>query len=229
MPMPLRQSKKYYLSVEGETEKWYFEHLRDLINASSHARYKITMKCDVEKSPLDMAKRIVVPKGTTIDIWHVFDFESEADIHRNNFQEALRQMRDANHMGKNLRYRSAYSNFTFDLWMVLHRRGVNNCVDRKGYLQQINDAFGTSFQKMDEYKKEANFKAILSKINLDDVNQAVKRAKAMNEQTNLLGARTAEHCGFTYCLDNPYTELHVPIELMLRETHALPTNSRRAK
>lgn len=23
---------KYYLSVEGETEKWYFEHLQDLIN-----------------------------------------------------------------------------------------------------------------------------------------------------------------------------------------------------
>jgi hypothetical protein len=86
MPVPLRQSKKYYLSVEGETERWYFEHLRGLINASNQAQYKLTLKCDVQKEPLAMAKGLVVPKGLTIDVWHVFDFESESEQHRQNFQ-----------------------------------------------------------------------------------------------------------------------------------------------
>jgi hypothetical protein len=184
MPVPLRQSKKYYLSVEGETERWYFEHLRGLINASNQAQYKLTLKCDVQKEPLAMAKGLVVPKGPTIDVWHVFDFESESEQHRQNFQEALRQ---------------------------------------------INSAFGTNFQRMDDYKKEDNFKAILSEISLDDVAHAVERAKVMNEETDKRGARTAEHCGFVYRLDNPYTELHVPIESMLRETHVLPAATRRAR
>lgn len=223
MGRPLRQSVKFYLSVEGETERWYFERLRDLINASDDAQYKLTLKCDVEKEPLAMAKRLVVPKGAKIDVWHVFDFESESDQHRQIFQESLRQMRDANRMGKRLRYRSAYSNFTFDLWMVLHRRDVVHCGDRQQYLRQINSAFGTDFQKMDDYKREANFKAILASIGIADVISAVERAKRMNEETMRGGARTAEHCGFTYCLDNPCTQLHVPVERMLTETCILRT------
>lgn len=75
MPAPPRQSKKYFLSVEGETEKWYFEHLCKLVNASEEARYKLTLKCDVEKEPLAMAKRLVIPKRTTIDV-----FESEGGV-----------------------------------------------------------------------------------------------------------------------------------------------------
>lgn len=229
MPVPLRQSKKYYLSVEGETERWYFEHLRGLINASNQAQYKLTLKCDVQKEPLAMAKGLVVPKGLTIDVWHVFDFESESEQHRQNFQEALRQIKEANQLGKNLHYHSAYSNFAFDLWMVLHRQNVIHCGHRRDYIRQINSAFGTNFQRMDDYKKEDNFKAILSEISLDDVAHAVERAKVMNEETDKRGARTAEHCGFVYRLDNPYTELHVPIESMLRETHVLPAATRRAR
>lgn len=223
MPKPLRQSKKFYLSVEGETEKWYFEHLSRLINSSDGALYKLSLKCDVEKEPYAMAKRIAIPKGPIVDVWHVFDFESESEQHQQLFQKALKQMRDANGMGKRLRYHNAYSNLTFDLWMVLHRRDVVHCGHRKDYLRQINDAFATSFQTMDEYKKEANFKGILSTISLEDVACAVERAKAMNEATAHNGGRTAEHCGFVYCLDNPYTELYVPIEAMLKETRALPS------
>lgn len=225
MRPPLRQSVKFYLSVEGETEKWYFEHLRGLVNASPDARYKITLRCDVENSPLDMAKRLPVPKGASIDVWHVFDFESDSEQHRRNFREALRQMRDANDMGKRLRYWPAYSNFTFDLWMVLHRRGVAHCGHRDEYLRQINAAYGTRFRKMHEYKREENFKGLLADIVLEDVAGAVERAKQMNETTMRKGARTAEHCGYTYCLDNPYTELHQLVGEMLKRTRALPAGT----
>jgi hypothetical protein len=81
---------------------------------------------------------------------------------------------------------------------------------------------------MDDYKKEANFKKILSSISLEDVERAVERAKAMDEETDRRGARIAEYCGFVYRLDNPYTELHILIESMLRETLAPPARSRQS-
>lgn len=219
---PLRQSLKYFLSVEGETERWYFEHLQDLVNTSPDARYKLTLRCDIEKSPLDMAKRLTVPKGASIDVWHVFDFESDSEFHRRNFQDALRQMRDASKMGKRIRYLPAYSNFTFDLWMVLHKTNVVHCGHRDEYLRQINAAYSTRFREMHEYKREANFKGLLSTIGLEDVARAVERAKRMNDATMRNGARVVEHCGFPYCLNNPYTEIYVPVEDMLKKTHALP-------
>lgn len=37
---------------------------------------------------------------------------------------------------------------------------------------------------MDEYNEETNFKSVLSEITLDDVHDAIRRAKAMNEATN---------------------------------------------
>ena len=56
--------------------------------------------------------------------------QSESDQHKQNFQDTLRQMRDANDMGRRLKYRPAYSNFTFDLCMTLLRRGVVPCGHR---------------------------------------------------------------------------------------------------
>lgn len=113
--------------------------------------------------------------------------------------------------------------------MVLHKQDVMCCSHRREYLRQINNAFGTSFQRMDDYKKEANFKGILSGIGLNDVVHAVERAKEMNEETNRRGARTAEYGRFVYRLDNPYTELYVPVESMLRETCILPAATARVR
>ncbi|MBR3326242.1 MAG: RloB domain-containing protein [Atopobiaceae bacterium] len=138
-------------------------------------------------------------------------------------------MRDANRMGKRLRYRCAYSNLTFDLWMILHKANAVHCGHRDEYLRQINATYGTDFREMHEYKREANFKGLLSGIGLDDVASAVERAKKMNEVTMRRGARTTEHCGFTYCLDNPYTELHDLVGEMLGKTRALPVTGRRGR
>lgn len=36
-----RQADKYWFSVEGETEKWYLEWLRDVVNADPRATRKV--------------------------------------------------------------------------------------------------------------------------------------------------------------------------------------------
>ncbi len=61
--------------MEGETEKWYFEWLRDVVNADPRATRKVAFDVKVEKNPLKRAKSLnVVGKA---EVWHVFDLEDE--------------------------------------------------------------------------------------------------------------------------------------------------------
>ena len=43
-------TNNYYLSVEGETEKWYFNHLQNLINNSDKASHKVIFNIKISKS-----------------------------------------------------------------------------------------------------------------------------------------------------------------------------------
>lgn len=51
-----KNSKKYYFSVEGETEEWYLLWLRDLINSTEEAAFKVAIDCKIEKDPLKELK-----------------------------------------------------------------------------------------------------------------------------------------------------------------------------
>lgn len=73
-----RQTKKYYFSVEGETEKWYLEWLQKEINDTTQAMYSIKFDIKIEKSLVARVKSIKIFKRTVIT--HVFDIESENDI-----------------------------------------------------------------------------------------------------------------------------------------------------
>lgn len=55
--MVKKYTNKYYFSVEGETEKWYLEWLRDRINELDESRYKVSIDCKVEKDPYRRAKK----------------------------------------------------------------------------------------------------------------------------------------------------------------------------
>ena len=69
-------------------------------------------------------------------------------------------MKKAEQSGKQIKYKSGYSNFTFDLWIILHMADCNaSYAHRKQYITPINRAFGEKFENMDEYKKPANKKS----------------------------------------------------------------------
>ena len=87
-------------------------------------------------------------------------------------------MKAAQRIGKQITYKSGYSNFTFDLWIILHMMNCNTSFShRKQYIAPINRAFEERFENMDEFKKEGNFKRCLSKMQLSNVVDAVNRAK----------------------------------------------------
>ncbi|MEG1197130.1 MAG: RloB family protein [Raoultibacter sp.] len=205
---------KYYFSVEGETEKWYLDWLCAQINTDPRTVRCVALDTKIQKNPLKRAKSLTVLDK--VKVCHVFDFESEDEIHTKQFRETLERMKHASKLGRSITYVSGYSNFTFELWILLHREDARAQLGhRRDYLRPINRAFSEQFESLDQYKHEANFKRVLSKLSLDDVVDACRRARAISHANREDERCFAEHCGYTYCLDNPATELWVTIRKIL--------------
>lgn len=172
----MKQTKKYYFSVEGETEKWYLEWLMGQINQIPESRYKVSFDCSIEKNPYKYVKKKVFIGKT--EIYHISDYESSEPVHEKQFKETMDNMKKAEQAGKNVVYKFGYTNLTFDLWIILHKMNCNaSYVHRKNYIEPLNRAFGTSFENMDEYKHENNFKRCLKQLDIVSVLEAISRAK----------------------------------------------------
>ena len=144
-------TKKYYFSVEGETEKWYLDWLQDLIN-NSDASCKVSFNSKVEKDPVKYVKGLSIQGKTTV--FHFYDYESNESDYQKQFEKVMDRMREAENLGKTIKYQFGYSNFTFDLWIILHMTNCNASFShRKQYITPINRAFGEKFQNMDVWKK----------------------------------------------------------------------------
>ena len=102
-----KSSKKYFFSVEGETEEWYLLWLRDLINSTDHAAYKVSIDCKIEKDPLKRAKGLVNTSKT--EIYHFFDYESDEDVHVKQFTDTMDRMKQAMSIGKQIKYKFGYN------------------------------------------------------------------------------------------------------------------------
>ena len=121
--MMRKETKKYYFSVEGETEKWYLDWLQKTINSITESKYNVKLDSKIQKNPLTRVKGMTLLEST--EITHVFDRESEDDVHVKQFQETLDRMSDAEQLGKDIKYKLGYSNFTFELWIILHKTDCN--------------------------------------------------------------------------------------------------------
>lgn len=210
----MRESRKFYFSVEGDTEKWYLEWLRDSINTSKEAIFNVKFDCKIDKDPLSRVKGMSVLGKT--EIAHIFDRESEEPIHVRQFETTLERMKEAQNIGKNIKYTLGYCNFSFDLWMVLHKEDSNGSLNyRHQYLSQLKRAFQEKFSSMDDYKKEDNFKRLLEKLSLTDVWDAVGRAKMIEKRNVERGYILNQHCGHTYFTENPSLSIWTIVENIL--------------
>ncbi len=201
--MERKTTKQYIFTVEGETEKWYLEWLRDRINECDNSKYKASIIAKVQKNPLKYAKgqiSLTAPRVT-----HLCDYESEEECHTGEFSAVLDNLKEANGLaGKSIKYSLGYSNFSFELWIVLHKIPSSGILThRRLYLAPINKIFDEKFGKLDEYKKEANFKRCLSKLTLNDVINAIARARKIMEDNKQNGLVECEYKGFRYYRENP--------------------------
>ncbi len=212
----LKQNKKFYFSVEGETEQWYLKWLQNLINGTQESKYKVAFDCPVQKNPLKRAKSIVVTGKT--DIYHISDYESDEEIHVREFRETMDNMKEAANLGKQINYKFGYTNLTFDLWIVLHKADCNGSLThRRLYLAPINRAYNENFENMDEYKCENNFKRVLAQLTLSDVKNAIERAKMIMQRNKGNDYILHEYKGYRYYRENPSLAIWEVIEKVLVE------------
>lgn len=211
-----KSTKKYYFSVEGETEQWYLKWLQDRINEKQEAVYKVSLDCPVQKNPLKRAKSLVVTGKT--EVWHISDYESDEPIHVKQFTETMDNMKEAKSLGKQISYQFGYSNLTFDLWIVLHMVDCNGSIShRRNYLTPLNRAYDEHFESMDEYKHETNFKRCLGKLQLSSVIDAVNRAKIIMENNKKNGYTLQQYKGYKYYKENPSLAIWEVIEKILKD------------
>lgn len=212
---------KYYLSVEGETEKWYFECLQNLINDKEELSYKVKFDIKISKFIISRAKSISAPYKTKA--FHICDYESNSDVHTKQFNQILDDLKNVKKINKNINYKLGYSNFSFDLWIILHKKQQKGMVShRKQYVDGINKAYNEKFQFIDDYKEEKNFKRILSKISLEDVITAINNGneiRKLNEQNSKENHR--KYGQFEYYTENPDITINECVEQILKECGAM--------
>lgn len=211
--MNKKEILKYYFSVEGQTEKWYLQWLEEMINKNADILYKAKFDIRVEENPQKRAKQITILKKTAII--HVFDFEEASN--EKNFRNTLDNMRDAQ-KGRKIRYDLAYTNFSFELWMILHKKRLAGAQSHKhDYLKHLNMAYGTRFQSLHEYKEEQNFRSLLKSLSLADVNTAIKNADAIMNQKKRDGYQEISFRKYTYFSANPALNIQETIKTIFKD------------
>lgn len=206
---------KYYFSVEGETEKWYLEYLSALINKADKSLYKVVFYVKV-CNPSSFVKRVSFLQD--IQINHLFDVESTEPEYEKRFINTLDNMRVSETSGKSVQYFPAYTNLTFELWMILHKIDYSASVsDRKNYLSGINKAYDVNYKGLKEYKEEKHFKQILNRISLDNVKAAVQRADKIMQENKNRGYKPKTYHDYSWYAENPSTEVGSIIGKILRD------------
>lgn len=212
--MTLKENRSFYFSVEGQTEKWYFEWLQNIINAEPASKYKV--KIDVKKeNPLSRIKQLSVIGKT--DITHICDYEGNEEEFQRKFMNTLDQMKAAEKSGKNIKYHLGYSNLTFELWMIIHKINFTcPLAHRNQYLAHLNRAYDEQFNSLNEYKEENNFKRLLSKLTLEDIRQAVDRAIKITNKNEENRHVLQQYKGYTYYRENPSLSVWTSVKTILK-------------
>ncbi len=217
-----KESRQFNISVEGiNCEKMYFEHLAKLINTSGLNTYNL--KIDPKKmSPYEYAKRNAYKpvekrkSNKLIPYIHIQDIEDYYDeLQRTKFYRMITEMRTAEDEFR-ISYELGYSNYTFELWMLLHVTDMDYPVqDRKAYLMPINRWFNRNYSDIDEFKQHKEFQSILDEfVTLDSIRQAVKRAERIVKGNGEDKKAKETYKGVTFYKDNPDISVHEIIKII---------------
>ena len=179
-------------------------------NEQDSCRVKFIVK--IEKNPLKYTRRLSLIQKTVI--WHFCDYESHEEEHVRQFKKTIDKMKESE-KNKQVAYHLGYSNFAFDLWIVLHKKACSGAkAHRRQYIRDINRAFQEEFEDMHQYKHENNFKRCLSKIALDDVKKAIERSKTIMNNLKRRDIPKEKYKGYYY-KENPSLAVHEIIEKIL--------------
>ncbi len=211
----------FFLSCEGYTERWYFEWLQKQINADARTLRPVNFKF-TGGTPSSFAKSNAgaFTKSLLGDclFCRVQDIEDYGEYHCRNFKDLLKSRKDAKSLMRKVDFYIAYSNFTFETWIIAHKIQVPSVIDRAEYYKTINGAYNTSFLDNDDYKHEKNFKGLLNGLCLDDVISSALPECARFKKNNVLyhSDKKRSLYGFDYYLNDPDTTVDDFVRVVLR-------------
>ena len=219
--MNRRESIFFHISVEGKNcETMYFEHLANLINHSALSVYNLKVS-PKKMLPSEYAKRVAhMPankvKGKNLPYIHIQDIE---DFYDDKFKQKFYNLIDDIRKTEedfNIKYELGYSNYSFELWMLLHVTDVSLvCDNRYSYLSSINRYFESNFRSLDDFKQKDNFKKILERyITLASVFQALHRADRLVSNNQSINKSSKCYRNFKFYCDNPDTTVHEVIKII---------------
>lgn len=212
--MSRKESNKYYFSVEGETEQLYLQWLQKQINNHPNSKLKVQFYIKVEKNPLKYAKKLNTL--SKVQAVHVFDYEGSSN--ESAFKTTLDYMKEAESQTKKVKYQLAYTNFCFELWIILHKRRFETSLPNKnGYLSTINSVYNQSFESLLQYKHKDNFEKILNKISIEDVKTAISNAHHLDSKNIENNSPIITHRSYKYYRNNPSLSIHKHIERILKD------------
>lgn len=202
-----------YFLVEGETEKLYLEWLAAQLTAAQNS-YRLRFRIAVRSSPHSCIKRFHPPDDSRIYV--LIDYESTDPAHETAFQRKLHDMRlTGNRTGMD--FMLGYSNYAFELWLILHKMSFTKPVyDRHDYLSYINTAFHCRLRSMHNYKKESSIRFLLAKLSLNDVRDAIARARQIDTVCLRNDATLLSSSGYRYFRHDPSLSVNLVIEDVLR-------------
>jgi len=213
-------NKQYHFSVEGYNEKWYLEHLKKLINTSAQKNYSVDFDIKIDKSPKSRMKSLTKPVfgHGKIQVYHFADYESNEKNHQQQFHSILDELKEIKQKHSNYKFHLGYSNFAFELWLLLHKNyNFAPMSHRKDYIAPINEAYETNFIRMKDNKRKKPFDNLLTKINLQDVKNAINRAENIRPSLEKNGNTSVEYKGFRYFRENPDLTIHECIKKILED------------
>lgn len=212
------------LTYEGETEFWYFEWLREQINKDERRCANLVFQAEKTLAPDKYAKRVTsVFEGRKW--YHILDKESATQNNIEKFRNGLKSFRKANGVRKYIKCILGYSNISFELWLLLHKSDFRSpVIQPSDYWPHIKKIFKLkSVSKFEHYKHEENFKKVLSQLTLEDVYNAIQRAKSLMEQLGETD-EPVEFCKFRYYETNPSLSIHVVVEDILKDVGLIQRN-----
>ena len=195
---------RFLIVCEGEkTEPNYFKAFTERWSEVKEVNVKGCgcSTCQLINEAKKIQEKLEHERQVSFDrVWLVFD--------KDEFKDFNKAIEDAKKEGMNC----AWSNQAFELWYVLHFQYLVTGVDRKQYIEMIEDKVRkASKSKKFKYKKnDEGFYQILQKHG--DEEQAIKRAQ------RLRGIRGEEK---NYAAHNPRTEVDLLVDELRHPEKAL--------
>ena len=113
-------------------------------------------------------------------------------------------------------YKLGYSNYTFELWMLLHVADMTHSVqDRNSYLNLVSRWFHRNYTSIDEFKSHIEFLQILNEfVTIDSIGLAIARAEKIVQNNSEERKNKENYKGITFFRDNPDVFVHEIVKMI---------------